>query len=93
MGWFRQAMLEPVVEPMLRAREALRTEYHKLHRSMLAIVRDDATCPRLMTVPDVGALVAVTFTAAVDDPGRFSRPRGGCSLRAHAEEVPVRRDQ
>jgi transposase len=70
-----QAMLERVVGPMLRAREALRTEYHKLHRSMLAIVRDDATCRRLMTVPGVGALVAVTFTAAVDDPGRFSRSR------------------
>jgi transposase len=68
-------MLERVVEPMLRAREALRTEYHKLYRSMLAIVRDDATCRRLMTVPGVGALVAVTFTAAVDDPGRFSRSR------------------
>src|SRR3954449_2335859 len=36
-----QAMLERVVEPMLRAREALRTEYHALHRAVLGIVRDD----------------------------------------------------
>src|SRR5919109_510898 len=43
-----------------------------LHRAMLAIVRADAVCRRLMTVPGVGALVAVTFTAAVDDPQRFA---------------------
>ena len=30
------AMLERVVEPMLRAREALRAEFHALHRAMLA---------------------------------------------------------
>ena len=28
-----------------------------------------------MTVPGVGALVAITFTSAVDDPGRFTRSR------------------
>jgi transposase len=70
-----QPMLERVVEPMLRAREALRAEYHVLHRAVLGIVREDTVCRRLMTVPGVGALVAVTFTAAVDDPARFRRSR------------------
>ena len=62
-------------QPMLRAREALRAEYHVLHRAVLGIVREDTVCRRLMTVPGVGALVAVTFTAAVDDPARFRRSR------------------
>ena len=70
-----QPMLERVVGPMLRAREALRTEYQVLHRAVLAIVRGDAVCRRLMTVPGVGALVAITFTTAVDDPARFRRSR------------------
>jgi transposase len=70
-----QPMLERVVEPMLRAREALRSEYLTLHRAVLAIVREDAVCRRLMTVPGVGALVAVTFTSAVDDPARFRHSR------------------
>jgi transposase len=70
-----QAMLERVIEPMLRAREALRAEYHALHRAMLGMVREDTTCRRLMTVPGVGALVAITFTSAIDDPGRFARSR------------------
>jgi transposase len=70
-----QPMLERVIEPMLRAREALNIEFHALHRAMLAIVREDAVCRRLMTVPGVGALVALTFTSAVDDPARFRRAR------------------
>ena len=46
-----QPMLERVIEPMLRARETLRAEFHTLHRAMLGIVRADGTCRRLMTVP------------------------------------------
>jgi transposase len=82
-----QPMLERVIEPMLRAREALRSEYHVLHRAMLDIVRADATCRRLMTVPGVGALVAVTFTSAVDDPARFRRSR---MVGAHFGLTPKR---
>ncbi len=48
------AMLERVVEPMLRARDALRTEFAGLHRQLLALVREDAVCRRLMTAPGVG---------------------------------------
>ena len=44
----------------------------RLHRQVLAIVRTDEVCRRLMTVPGVGALVAVTFKATVDDPGQFA---------------------
>ncbi len=68
-------MLERIAEAMLQAREALRTEFGKLHRAMLAIVRGDEVCRRLMTVPGVGALIAVTFTSAVDSPERFTRSK------------------
>ncbi|HET6521592.1 MAG TPA: IS110 family transposase [Geminicoccaceae bacterium] len=70
-----QPMLERVIEPLLRAREALRTEAHALHRAVLGIVRADGTCRRLVTVPGVGPLVAATFTSATDDPARFRRSR------------------
>jgi transposase len=64
-------MLEAVIGAMLQAREGLQAEFMRLHRRMLAIVRGDAVCRRLMTAPGVGALVAVTFKTAVDDPERF----------------------
>ena len=38
---------------------------------MLAIVRHDDVCRRLMTVPGVGPVVALTYRATVDVPARF----------------------
>ena len=38
---------------------------------MLAIVRDDDVCRRLMTTPGVGPVVALTYRATVDVPARF----------------------
>lgn len=67
-----QPMLDEVAEAMLRARDSLRAEVAALHRRVLGIVRADAICRRLMTVPGVGALTALTFKSAIDDPGRFS---------------------
>ena len=80
-------MLETVIGAMLPAREGLRAEFARLHRRMLAIVRDDAVCRRLMTVPGVGALVAITFKTAVDDPGRF---RTAKAVGAHFGLTPKR---
>jgi transposase len=65
-------MLEAVIGAMLTARAGLHSEFMRLHRQMLAIVRADEICQRLMTVPGVGALVALTFKVTVDDPGRFT---------------------
>ena len=80
-------MLETVIGAMLRAREGLRAEFARLHRRMLAIVRADAVCRRLMTAPGVGALVAITFKTAVDDPGRF---RTAKAVGAHFGLTPKR---
>jgi transposase len=80
-------MLGTVIGAMLQARDGLRAEFVRLHRRMLAIVRDDAVCRRLMTAPGVGALVAVTFKTAVDDPGRF---RTAEAVGAHFGLTPKR---
>lgn len=68
-------MLSQVTGPMLAAREALRTQFNALHRRVLALAWEDRVCRRLMTVPGVGPQVALTFKAAVDDPGRFTRSK------------------
>jgi transposase len=39
------------------------------------MVRASEPCRRLMTIPGVGQLTALAFTAAVDDPVRFRRSR------------------
>jgi transposase len=68
-------MLEPIAAAMLQARAALRAEFNKLHRMLLQIVRVDAECRRFMTAPGVGAVVAVTYKTAIDDPGRFRKSK------------------
>ena len=68
-------MLEAVVEPMLQVHEALRKQHALLHRQLLRLVRDDEVCRRLMTVPGVGPVVAMTYKTAIDDPARFARSK------------------
>jgi transposase len=70
-----QAVLETVVGSMLAARSALQSEFAKLHRALLVLVRADPVCRQLMSVPGVGAVVAITFRSGVDNPGRFRRSR------------------
>src|SRR5262249_18375442 len=38
---------------------------------VLAVGRDDEVCRRLMTIPGVGPVVALTYRATVDVPARF----------------------
>jgi transposase len=69
------AILEAVIGSMLAARTALQKEFTRLHRELLALVRADAVCRQLMSVPGVGAIVAITFKSGVDDPTRFRHSR------------------
>ena len=63
--------LAVLVEPLLVVRRVLREQIGILHRRLLIIVRDDDVCRRLMTVPGVGPVVALTYRATVDVPARF----------------------
>ncbi len=64
-----------LVEPLLIVRRVLRDQLAILHRSLLAIVRDDEVCRRLMSIPGVGPVVALTFRASVDVPARFKNSK------------------
>lgn len=75
-----QAILEQIADAMLTARTTLRTQFNVLHKAVLAIVREDAICRRLMTVPGVGPLTAITFKSAVDDPSRIKRSKDAGAL-------------
>jgi hypothetical protein len=70
-----QSMLEQICMAMLGARSALQTEYTRLQKAMLTIVRGDEVCRRLMTTPRVGPLVAITFKTGVDTPARIRKSK------------------
>jgi transposase len=67
--------LAVLVEPLLVVRRVLREQLGILHRRLLAIVRDDDVCRRLMTIPGVGPVVALTYRATVDVPARFKNSK------------------
>jgi len=67
--------LAVLIEPLLVVRRVLREQVGILHRRLLAIVRDDEVCRRLMTVPGVGPVVALTYRATVDVPARFRKSK------------------
>jgi len=69
------ADLAVIVEPLLIARRVLREQLSVLHRLLLEVVRHDAVCRRLMTMPGVGPVVALTYCAAVDVPARFAHSK------------------
>ena len=70
-----QPDLAELVEPLLIVLRALREQIVVLHRRLLAIVRDDEVCRRLMTTPGVGPVVALTYRGTVDVPPRFRKSK------------------
>ncbi|TIR50594.1 MAG: IS110 family transposase [Mesorhizobium sp.] len=63
--------LAEIIEPLLDARSKLRRNSAALHRKLLVIVRNDQVCRRLMSIPGVGPVVALAYTATIDIPARF----------------------
>lgn len=61
--------------PLLDARLVLYQHFLELDRRVKRAASHDAVCLRMMTVPGVGPIAALTFKAAVDDPARFKRSR------------------
>jgi transposase len=64
--------LAALVEPLLVVRQVLHEQIAVLHRRLLAIVRNDEVCRRLMTTPGVGPVVALTYRATIDVPRALS---------------------
>jgi len=70
------SMLEAAANPIITARRALRQELARLEKLLRDHAKSDPVCRSLMTMPGVGALVALTVKAAIDDPSRFRSSKG-----------------
>jgi len=67
--------LVDIIDPLLMARGTLREAFMDLHRKVLAIVRDDGVCRRLMTIPGIGPVASLAFTSTIDIPARFKNSK------------------
>jgi len=77
--------LSTLVEALLAARNTLFEQWQKLEKRLRSLAREDGRVRRLMTAPGVGAIVALTYAAAIDDPGRF---RSSKTVGAHFGLTP-----
>ena len=73
--------------PLLDARLVLYQHFLELDRRVKRAATQDEVCMRMMTVPGVGPIAALTFKAAVDDPARSKRSR---TVAAHFGLTPRR---
>ncbi|NVO58693.1 IS110 family transposase [Rhodobacteraceae bacterium B1Z28] len=80
-------VLAHAMRPLLDARRAIYKHYLALDRRVKRAARNDNVCMRMMTVPGVGPISALTFKAAVDDPARFKSSR---TVGAHFGLTPRR---
>src|SRR3954467_8258794 len=77
----------PIVRPLLAILETMLAELARLTKQVLALARNEEICRRLMTVPGVGPITALTFQATIDRPERFRRSR---DVGAHLGLTPAR---
>lgn len=70
-----QLALSAAMSSVKASAKALLVERDKLEKVANALAKDNDVCARLMTIPGVGPIAALTFFAAVDDPKRFETSR------------------
>lgn len=81
------ASVKPLVEPLLAILATMLSELARLTKQVLDIVRREAVCRRLISVPGVGPITALAFRATIDRPDRFRRSR---DVGAHLGLTPAR---
>ena len=64
--------LGPVLDPLIAAHASIEKQVKVVSASVLNAAREDADVRRMMTVPGIGAMTALAFKAAIDDPKRFT---------------------
>ncbi len=66
-----QATLEMIAKSLLSVHTAMLRELSELDKRVRSLARKDQRARLLMTAPGVGAIVALTYVSAIDDPARF----------------------
>jgi transposase len=76
-----------VIAPLLSIHEQVCKQQSKFDNEIRQLAKSDETARRLMTVPGVGVVTALTFRHTIDDPSRF---RSASSVGAYLGLTPRR---
>jgi transposase len=69
---FDNEWLGPIIDPLLAVHASMEQQLKTISAGVLTSARDDPDVRRMMTVPGIGAMTALAFKAAIDDPERFT---------------------
>lgn len=69
----REPQLQEALGPLLTVRRSLEAQIKELEGRIATAARESDVCTRLMTVPGVGPMTALSFVTAIDDPHRFRK--------------------
>src|SRR5271167_5010901 len=64
--------LKAIAKALLAVHEVLLREFNGFEKEVRKLAKGDSRARLLRTAPGVGAIVGLTYVAAIDDPGRFS---------------------
>lgn len=67
--------LARIILPLLEAWRDIRKHAANLDRQLLAAARNSRATRLLMTIPGIGAITSLSFSAAIEDPANFKRSR------------------
>ncbi|RDL47475.1 hypothetical protein BLJAPNOD_06315 [Ensifer sp. M14] len=67
--------LARIILPLLEAWRDIRKRAAELGRQLLAAARESQATQLLMTIPGIGAVTAVSYVAAIEDPDNFKTSR------------------
>ena len=71
----KNAVVQATMLVLLQARDGLLAQQRALDKRCAAMARASVVCKRLMTIPGVGIVTALTYQAEIDDPLRFKKSR------------------
>lgn len=83
----QQPALRAILAPLIASLTALEEQIAGATRQLKARAAADPVCARLMSVPGVGPVAAMTFKSSIEDPDRFAK---GADVGAYAGLVPRR---
>jgi transposase len=81
------ANLETIARGLLAVHAVLLREFKNFEKRVRTAARSNAQARLLMSTPGVGAIVALTYAAAIDEPARFKSSKG---VGAHFGLTPKR---
>jgi len=78
--------IEAILKPLIESIASLEAQIRQSSKQLATKAASDPVVARLMTVPGVGPITALTYKTSVEDPGRFDRGRDAGAFAGPAHE-------